>query len=335
MGRRVAIAASLALATGLCVSGLVAPTWSKFSKTTTSAANSLAAAPDFRAPTASASVILKSQGGTPGYIKKGGAYTALANVTDTGNPASGVSSVTGNVSTVTAGQTAAALSAGSFSAGGVSYNRGSASLTAGASLTEGTKTYSLTSTDVAGNVGTQSSFSVVVDNTAPTGSDVQTTNVSGGTVGMAQTGDTIVFTFSEPIEPTSILAGWTGASTNVVVRIADGGALGGNDAVTIRNSANSAQLPFGSVDLGRSDYRSTFLGLGGDISFGVTGTPSTMVMSGNQVTVTLGTRDDSTTNTAGGNGTMSWGPVATPYDRAANVMTTGAVSESGGADKEF
>ncbi|MDX6646484.1 MAG: large repetitive protein [Miltoncostaeaceae bacterium] len=333
MGRRVVAAASLALAVGLGVSGLVSPTWSSFSKTTTNPGNSFASAPDFRAPTASGSVVLKSQGGTPGYIKQGAAYTVLASVTDTGNPASGVSSVTGNVSAVTAGQTAAALAAGSFSAGGTSYNRGSASLTAGASLTEGTKTYSLTSTDVAGNVGTQSTFSVVVDNTAPTASDVQTTNVSGGTVGQPQAGDTVVFTFSEPMEPGSILSGWTGASTNVVVRIADGGGLLGlgNDALTIRNSAGSAQLPFGSVDLGRADYRSTFLGLGGDINF----TSSPMVMSGSQVTVTLGTRDDPATNTAGGTSTMTWGPAATPYDRAANVMTTGSATETGGADKEF
>jgi Big-like domain-containing protein len=335
MRRLVVVVASLALAVGLGVSGLVSPTWSRFSKTTANAANSLAAAPDFRAPSASASVIVKTQGGTSGYVKKSGTYTVVANVTDTGNPASGVSSVTGNVVNVTAGQTAVALTAGSFSAGGTTYNRGSASLTAGASLTEGTKTYSLTSTDVAGNVGTQSSFSVVVDNTAPTASDVQTTNVSGGTVGRPETGDTIIFSFSEPMEPGSILSGWPGSSTAVVVRIADGGALGGNDALTVRNSANSAQLPFGSVDLGRGDYRSTFLGLGGDISFGVTGTASTMVMSGSQVTVTLGTRDDSTTNTAGGNGTMTWGPSATPYDRAANAMSTASVNESGGADKEF
>ena len=332
MRRRLAAAASLALATGLGVTGLVAPTWSSFGKTTANAANSLASAPDFRAPTASASVVLKSQGGTPGFIKKGATYTVLANVTDTGNPASGVSSVTANVTAVTAGQSAAALSSGSFTGGGVSYNRGSASLTAGASLTEGTKTYSLTSTDVAGNSGTQNTFSVVVDNTAPTAADIQTTNHAGGTAGKPETGDTIVFTFSEPMEPGSILSGWTGAATGVVVRIADGGGLLGlgNDDLTIRNNANSAQLPFGDVDMGRGDYRVTLLGLGGPINF----TSSTMVMSGSTVTVTLGTPDD-TADTAGGNGTMTWGPAATPYDRAANVMTTGSATESGGADREF
>jgi hypothetical protein len=332
MGRRVVVAASLALATGLGVSGLVAPTWSKFSKTTANAGNSLAAAPDFRSPSANRSVILKSQGGTPGYIKKGGAYNVLANVADTGNPASGVSTVTGDVSTVTSGQTAVNLPAGSFSSAGLSYNRGSASLTAGASLTEGSKGYSLTSADVAGNVGTQNTFSVIVDNTAPTAADIQTANTSGGTVGRPQTGDTITFTFSEPMEPASVLAGWSGAATNVVVRIADGGGLLGlgGDALTIGNAANSAQLPLGDVDLGRGDYRVTLLGLGGPINF----TSSPMVMSGSAITITLGSPDD-TTDTAGGNGTMTWGPASNPYDRAANAMSTTARTETGGADREF
>jgi hypothetical protein len=256
----------------------------------------------------------------------------LANVTDTGNPASGVSTVLGNVSTVTAGQTAVSLAAGSFTAAGLTYNRGSASLTADASLTEGTKSYSLTSTDVAGNAGTQSAFSVIVDNTAPTAADVQTANTSGGTVGRPQQGDTITFTFSEPMEPASVLAGWSGAATGVVVRIADGGGLLGlgGDALTIRNAANSAQLPFGSVDLGRGDYRVTLLGLGGPIDF----TASSMTMSGSAVTITLGSPSEST-DTAGGNGTMAWGPASNPYDRAANAMSTASVNESGGADREF
>ena len=334
MLRRLGIGLAVVVALGVGIGGLVSPTWSLFGQGTTSPGNSVGAATDFRAPTASASVIIKSEGGTPGYIRKGGAYTVLANVGDTGNPASGVSTVTANVTTVTAGQTASSLSAGSFSAGGTAYNRGSASLTAGASLAVGTYGYSLTSTDVAGNAGTQTGFSVIVDNTAPVASDVQTAN-AGGTAGKAELGDTITFTFSEPIEPGSILSGWGGTSTSVVVRIDDGTNLGlGNDPLTVWNSANSAQLPLGSVDLGRSDYRVTLLGLGGPISFGASGTPSTMVMSGNQVTVTLGT-PSATADTAAGTGTMTWTPSTTPWDRAGNRLSGGAATESGSADKEF
>ena len=82
---------------------------------------------------------------------------------------------------------------------------------------------------------------MTVDNTAPTASNVQAVNVAS-TVGQAELSDTITYTFSEPIDPQSILAGWTGASTNVVVRLNNANP----DTVTIYNSANTTQLPLGS-----------------------------------------------------------------------------------------
>ena len=70
------------------------------------------------------------------------------------------------------------------------------------------------------------------------------------------------------------------------------------------------------------------------------GTASTMTMSGNTVTVVLGTYNataivDPARTTAGGRGTMAWTPVATPFDRAANSMSTTAANESGAADRDF
>ena len=47
---------------------------------------------------------------------------------------------------------------------------------------------------------------MVVDNTAPSGTDVEAVN-GGATVGKAEAGDVVSFTFSEPIEPASLLAG--------------------------------------------------------------------------------------------------------------------------------
>ena len=44
---------------------------------------------------------------------------------------------------------------------------------------------------------------------------VQTTNVTGGTPAHPETGDTIIYSFSEAMSPASILAGWTGTSTVV------------------------------------------------------------------------------------------------------------------------
>src|ERR1700749_3484411 len=95
--------------------------WGNFTATASDAGNSITAATDFRAPTASASAIGKTAGGIVGQIKKSGTYYVYANVADTGNPASGISKVTANVSSITSGSTAVALSSGSFSAGGVAY----------------------------------------------------------------------------------------------------------------------------------------------------------------------------------------------------------------------
>ncbi len=188
-----------------------------------------------------------------------------ANVTDAG---SGVATVRANVSTVTTGQTTLALVAGSYSIGGVSYNYRSASVTANAVLAEGAKAYTITATDVATNSVTQGGFSVTVDNTRPTGTNVQTTNA--GVAGQPGLGDTMTLTFSEQIDPQTVLAGWTGTSTPVVVRITQ---AGGGDQVTVRNAANTAVLPLGTVNLVGTNYVTVTR------DFGATGTASTMVQS--------------------------------------------------------
>jgi hypothetical protein len=290
--------------------------------------NSFSTAADWSPPTTSASVIGKTAGGTAGFIKQGGTYNVYANVTDVGNPGVGISTVTANVSTVTTGQTAVSLVAGSFTFGGVSYNYRTNSLTANASLAANTYTYSITATDSGGRSATTNSWSVVVDNTVPSASDIQAVNKTGGIAGRAETGDTITYTFSEPIDPNSILAGWTGTSTNVVLRLNDGGV--GNDTVTIFNAANSSQLPLGSVSLARTDYTA----LATNITFGATGTASTMVVSGNAITITLGTQSAAAT-TAGGNSTMVWTPSVTATDRAGNACSTATRNEANPNDKEF
>jgi hypothetical protein len=299
------------------------------------------AAADFRAPVVTAVAIGKSVGGATGFVKQGGAYYVYANVAaDTGNPASGIAGVKANVATVTTGSTAVTLTAGSFSAGGVSYGYRSAALGADAALAAGSKSFTVTATDNAANANSLGG-AATVDNTPPAASDVQTTNVGGGTNGLAEQGDALVLTASEPLEPESILAGWNGTATNVVVRIVDNSLLGlglGNDAVQIYNAANTTLLPLGAVDLGRTDYVNGLVG--GNVKFGAGGTPSTMTMSGSTITIVLGTYEGegllgSNRTTAGGTGTATWTPVATPYDRAANAMSTAVAAESGAADREF
>ncbi len=312
------------LALLLALAATAGTAWALYTDSVASDGNELVAATDWVAPSVSASVIAKSQGGVPGYIRQGGAYQVYAGVTDTGAPASGISSVAANASTITTGQSAVALGSGSFPIGGVTYTHRSAALTANAVLAAGTYSYSLTSKDLANNSRTQSGYTVIVDNTAPTAADVQTTNKSGNILGQPEIGDSITFTFSEPIDPISILTNWTGTATGVVVRIANGS----NDTLTVYDATNTTQLSLGSVNLGRNDYVTA------NATFGATGTASSMVQSTNAITVTLGTASTGP-RTAAANGSMVWTPSASAYDRAGNAETTTARTETGTADKDF
>ena len=319
--RRLALALLSALLGLAATAGVV---WALYSDDATSSGNELVAAADWVAPSVSESVIGKSQGGVPGYIRQGGTYMVYASVSDSGGPPSGIAGVTANASTITTGQSAAALSPGSFAIGGVAYSHRSGTLTANGTLAAGSYSYSLASKDLAGNSRTQSGYTVIVDNTAPTAADIQTANKSGGTAGKPELGDSITYTFSEPIDPHSILANWTGAATSVVVRMSN---VTG-DPLTVYNAANTTQLPLGSISMGRNDYVSA------NATFGASGTASTMVQSGNSITITLGT-PSAGTGTAGSTGTMTWTPSASAYDRAGNAETTTARAETGSADREF
>jgi hypothetical protein len=306
-----------------------------FSARAESPGNEVNAAPDFRAPAITATALGKTAGGATGFVKQGGSYYVYASVTaDTGNPATGIASVKANVEAVTAGQTAVALAAGSFPAGGANYNYRAGPLTADNPLAAGAKPFTVTATDGAVNANTANG-SATADNTAPQATDVQTTNA--GTNGLAEQNDTIVFTVNEPVESESILVSWSGSATNVVLRVFDNGALGlGNDTLQVFNSTNTTLLPLGTVDMGRADYVTGLLG--GAITFGVGATPSKMTMSGNTVTIVLGTYAAAglaIRTTALGTATMTWTPVATPFDRAGNLMSTTAATESGPADKDF
>ena len=189
-------------------------------------------------------------------------------------------------------------------------------------VTDGSYDLRAIATDNAGNSTTSTVTGGVVDNTAPTATDVQSAN-AGLTVGRPETNDTITFTYSEQIAPASILAGWNGSSTAVTVRITNSGS---SDTLEVWNSGNTALLPLtGSA-----------VALSGNYVVASAVFTATMTHSGAAITVTLGTLSSGTVTTAGGaGGTMSWTPSATATDVAGNACTTTAATESGAADKEF
>jgi hypothetical protein len=275
---------------------------------------------DTTPPTVGAAAIGPSTGGTTGGLKQGSGYRVFANVTDP-SPGSGVASVTANVSAITTGATAVPLTTagGPFTVGGITYAYRSAVQTANAVLAPGPKAFSVHATDNASNATTQGGFSVTIDNTPPAATDVQTAN-GGGTLGTAEPGDSITFTFSEAIDPTTVLPGWSGSGTPVTVRFVNNGA---NDQLQVWNAANTTQLPLGTVTLGANHVN------GGGATF----SSSTMAMSGSTIVVTLGTQAGTTRSTAGG--AMSWTPSTTPTDLAGNACLATPALESGILDTDF
>jgi hypothetical protein len=278
---------------------------------------------DTTLPVVTAAVINKTLGDTPGFVKPGGTYFIYANANDAAGSTGThvVSTVTANVTNVTTGSTAVALTTtgGPFTIGGVSYTYRSASLTASA-VTAGSKSFTVTATDVSGNISTAFTGSVTVDNTVPTATTVQAVNKAAGIVSRIEIGDTITYTFSEAIDPNSILAGWTGASATVTVRLNNLA----TDTITVFDSLNTTQVNLGSVNLARTDYA------GANRTF----TGSTMVMAGSTITITLGVASGGTT-TAGGTATMIWTPSTAATDLAGNACTATNANESGTLDRDF
>jgi hypothetical protein len=272
-------------------------------------------------PVISAAVIQKAAGGAVGAIRPGATYRVYASITDAG---SAIGTATANVTTVTAGTTAAALTAGTWTLDGVTYNYRSAVLTASGGLANGPKAFSITATDSYAHTATTGGFSVTVDNTKPTATSLTTTNRAGGTVGKAETGDSITFTYSEPIDPSTILAGWDGtASTSVTVRLLNANG-GGGDRIQVWDAANTTQVDVGTVRLGATGYTTTT----------ITFTNSTMTKSGNAFTIVLGTPSAPSTLAVVTSNTK-WTPSAAATDIAGNGCQNAAVNEAGAPDPEF
>ena len=189
-------------------------------------------------------------------------------------------------------------------------------------ITDGSYDLRARATDNFGRTASSLVASRVVDN-PPRGVDVQTT-VAGSTPGQMQAGDAIALTWSEPIDPDSVLPGWTGGSQAMRVNLTNNSS---NDRMDFSNAANSARLNIVNSTTG--------LPLGGNFLSTATGAwNATMVQSGNTITVTLVNRIVGTMTTAAA-GTMRWTPSALALDLSGKPGTTTQVIESGGSDVDF
>ncbi|MBC7629852.1 hypothetical protein, partial [Aeromicrobium sp.] len=181
---------------------------------------------------------------------------------------------------------------------------------------DGTYTLFVRATDAVGNAGTTST-EFVIDRTKPTGVGFSTTNITN--LRKLEVGDTYSLTYSEAMSPGSIYAGWNGLTVqNVVVRATNSGT---NDKLTIYTSNYGALLPLGTVALKRGDY------ITGSMTFGLSGTLSTMTMSGSSLIIKLGT-PSGTPATAAAAANATWTPNALATDLAGNAAATTVYTET-------
>lgn len=158
------------------------------------------------------------------------------------------------------------------------------------------------------------STTLVRDTVAPSANDIFGTN--GGTAKKIDAGDSLVYTFSEPMAPASVQAGWSGAATSVTVTIV------GGDTITVVPA-------LGSVSTGGAGYV-----VAGNT---VTCTSVTMTMSASTITLTNLTNctPASKMNPGTATQTFAWTPSASATDQAGNPMSTTVANEVGGPKANF
>lgn len=185
-------------------------------------------------------------------------------------------------------------------------------------FTDGTINYSAKATDAAGNTSAAGTASSTKDVSSPTVTNVQLGNVSGGTAGKIEKGDTITLTFSEKLKANTICSAWNSDTATqtlngngqVIVNVTAG------DVLTVSTSACSLNL--GSVALGGNYTASALSFSGNGNGSGTTPNFSSLVWnaSANTITITLGS------GTSGGNTVLETAvPTPTPTYTPASGLT--------------
>jgi hypothetical protein len=196
--------------------------------------------------------------------------------------------------------------------------------TTASTLADGTYTVQASQADGSGNTGTSDEVTFTVDTVAPTSTGIAAANKGGAgtTAGKLDAGDTITFTFSEPVDPATILSGWNGSSTAVQVRFTNSSS---NDTFTVLSSTGATTVKLGTVTTG-GNYVTTTTTIGS----------STVVRSsdGRSIVVTLGT-PSSVSSAAVGAKNMSWALAAGPKDLAGNALATPATRAETDTDVDF
>jgi hypothetical protein len=190
-------------------------------------------------------------------------------------------------------------------------------------LTDGAYELIAVATDTLGRSTTSAVYATAVNNTGPTGTDIQGTN--GGVNDRLDAGDTVRFTYSTTMAPASILAGWSGSSTAIRVRVAENGSA---DTMTFYDASNTTPLTL--LAAGAS------LGLRANYVSQASVFNATIVRSGSLVTVTIGSLiSGSVRSSTSGNNPMTWQTNAAATDATGRPVYATTVTESGSDDTDF
>lgn len=321
------------LGTGLAVGVSGGTTVAAWTSKVDTPAGTVQAIADWVAPTISNVSVVKREGGTPGFVRPGGEFRVCSTLgADSGNPASGLLDFTSDLTGLATTLLAPLLPTTTAAPCPAATNQDSGVRRLPATATTGTRPIAQTARDRAGNSRTETT-NVVVDGTAPkqAPSGFTTTNVAGGTAGRPEPGDTISFTFDEPIDPHSVVPGWTGASPATVYPYL---AQAGNNDTLIVYSAQQAVLPLtngGGVVLG------------GNYVLASTYFNGTMEVAGNALRITLGTVPANAGNTnlltnvttSASTTATQWTAGTTLFDRAGNLHVAARQNEPLPLDTEF
>jgi len=189
-------------------------------------------------------------------------------------------------------------------------------------LANGTYTAQATQTDTAGNTGTSSANTFTVDTVLPTPTSISTAN-GGSRAGLLEAGDSITFTFSEPILPTSVLSTFTGASATVGVRFINSASA---DGFTVVDGSGAATL---KLDTGTTTTAG--VALNGQFVRATATITGTMTRSadGHSFTIVLGTVSATVAATSAAPATnIRWNVKAGATDRAGNAVAAATVTET-------
>jgi len=190
-------------------------------------------------------------------------------------------------------------------------------------VADGTYQTRVIATDGLGHQTTSATTTLIIDNTHPTAASVNAAN--GGTAGRIDSGDTLTFTWSEPMAPASILSGWTGGAQPIRIRVND---AGGADTLDLYDATGTTKLNVVSATQAlrlNANWVNSTVWLDGS-----------MTMSGSGIIVTMGSLVSGTINTGvTTTANLQWTSTAATTDVAGNSTTVTTVNETGTTDRDF